>query len=115
MPQLNESSMPFDEMIRARTKAWKDEYDQAAVPPLSDAVNMTFRNRGDYFGYFYGGGSRRSQWRAFPGKGMVTYPIIGRSIRSKTATSVSTRVQLEVEAVRDIPEKQAAPISAGRS
>lgn len=108
MAQLEDSlDMPFDEMIRARTKAWKDEYDQAAVPRLSDAVNMTFRKRGDYFGYFFGGGTRRSQWRSFPGKGMVTYPVIGRSIRSKIATSCSTKVQIEVEAIRDVPEKQA--------
>lgn len=95
-------------MVRARTRHWADDYDEANRPRLGDGITMTMRNRGDYFGYFYNRSGINSQWRPFMGKGMVTYPVIGRSIRSKTATSVTTKVQIDIEAVRDVPEKKAA-------
>lgn len=110
MPDTNQAlveNLPFDQMVCARTKAWKTEYDDMARPRLVDAVTLTYRKRGDYFGYLYTRTRGNSQWRDIKGTGMVTYPVVGRSIRSKIATSVSTRIQTEVEAVRDLPEKEA--------
>ena len=97
----------FDKMIIERTRAWASEYDSANRQRLADGVTMTMRNRSDYFGYFYNR-STNSRWRPYTGKGMVTYPIIGRSVRAKTATACATRVQVDIEPVRSMPEKQAA-------
>lgn len=94
-------------MIRSRTKAWIEEFDAAQGARLAEAVTLTFRNRGDYFGYFNNRSTNMSVWRSFKGKGMVTYPIVGRAIRSKTATASGTKVQTYCEAVRDMPEKKA--------
>lgn len=102
-----DEAQPFDQMIIERTKAWAAEYDMAARQRLADGVTMTMRNRNDYFGYFYNR-STNSQWRPYTGKGMVTYPIIGRSVRAKTATACATKVQVEIEPVRSVPEKAAA-------
>lgn len=102
-----DESQPFDQMIIERTKAWAAEYDAAGRQRIADGVTMTMRNRNDYFGYFYNR-STNSQWRPYNGKGMVTYPIIGRSVRAKTATACATRVQVEIEPIRAIPEKEAA-------
>lgn len=101
------SHLPFEDMIKARVKAWRGQYDTANRPRMAEAVTLTYRKRGDYFGYLHQAGYR-SQWRGFSGTGMVTYPVISRSIRSKTATAVSTRIQTDVEPVRNTPEKQAA-------
>jgi hypothetical protein len=100
--------MSFEQMIIERTRGWMEEYDEANLPRISEAVTMTFRERGDYFSYFNFRGSQ-GQWRTIPGKGLVTYPVIGRSVRAKTATAVATKIQVEVEAERaSIPEKAAA-------
>lgn len=103
-----ENHMPFQEMVVTRTKQWIEEYDQSNRARIGEAITLTMRKRGDYFGRFYNRSTISSQWRPFTGKGMVTYPIIERTIRSKTATAVATKVQTEIEAVRNVPEKQAA-------
>ena len=104
---ISTENLKFDDMIRERTRAWAQEYDETNRERIAEAVTLTMRKRGDYFGYFFNKSRSNSQWRAFTGAGMVTYPVIGRSIRSKIATAVSTRVQTETEAVRNVPEKQA--------
>jgi hypothetical protein len=100
--------MSFEEMIVTRTRGWIEEYDSSNLARVGEGVTMSMRERGDYFSYFNLLNGRQTQWRHIPGKGLVTFPIIGRSVRAKTATAVATKIQTEVEAVRDIPEKQAA-------
>jgi DNA-directed RNA polymerase subunit RPC12/RpoP len=105
----HEVQMGFEEMIIDRTKAWAKDYDDANLPRMAEGFTMTMRDRGDYYSYFNMRPNMLSQWRVIPGKGMITFPIIGRSVRAKTATAVSTKIQVEVEAVREsIPEKAAA-------
>jgi predicted RNA-binding Zn-ribbon protein involved in translation (DUF1610 family) len=99
--------MSFQDMIIERTRGWMNEYDEANLPRIAEAFTMSMRERGDYFSYF-NLRQNNSQWRVIPGKGLVTFPIIGRSIRAKTATAVATKIQTEVESNREVPEKQAA-------
>lgn len=105
---IAENTQPFDQMILERTKSWTEDYDTSNRGRIEQAVTMAMRNRSDYFGYFYNGTSTSSRWRPYTGKGMVTFPIIGRSVRSKTATACGTKVQIQIEPIRAIPEKIAA-------
>lgn len=103
----NKPDPAFPDMIVERVRSWADIYDRGARERHGVGVTLTMRNRGDYFGYFFNR-SQTSTWRPFTGKGQVTFPVIGRSIRSKTATACATRVQVQIEAVKQDPEQMAA-------
>lgn len=96
----------FKDMVLARTRGWATTYDEQNYTRIMDAVTLTQRKRGDYFGFASRKGSR-SFWNSFDGKGMATYPIVERAIKSKTATSVATEIKLNLEAWRKLPEKEA--------
>ncbi len=97
----------FEDMIRQRTSGWAEDYDANNRTRIAEGVTMTMRKRGDNFGYFHQTRAK-SLWQSIFGKSLVTYPVIERAIRSKTATSVSTRIRITVEPVIKTPEKEAA-------
>src|SRR5687768_12200397 len=86
----------FPAMFKARKDMWRSSFDDAHYGRIEDFVVLAMRNKGAYFGAF----SQRvkGQWNGRLGKGLVTYPVIPRAIRSKTATAISTDIRLDFKA-----------------
>lgn len=99
----------LSEMLKMRFDGWRDRYDDANEARLSDHVTMTFRSRGDYFGYLSKRRSARGAWRTPAlSSGLITYPVVERAIKAKTATGTATKIQTEFKAKRRLPEIEAA-------
>lgn len=97
------------EMLKLRFDGWRDRYDDANTARLSDHVTMTFRSRGDYFGYFSRRRGAHGAWRSPAlSSGLITYPVVERAIKAKTATGTATKIQTEFKAKRRVPEIEAA-------
>lgn len=109
MTTQNESQT-FPTMFHARTEGWKKAYDESHYPRTDYFVTLAKRNKGDYFGAM--SQKRRHVWNGRLGKGLVTYPVVPRAIRSKTATAISTDIRLDFKSAVPDPEKEAGVQSA---
>jgi DNA-directed RNA polymerase subunit RPC12/RpoP len=98
---------PFAAMILAKRKELADAYDADNEPRLRQAVTMEYRWRGNYFGTFNNNKNYRLEWVGKLGKGLVTYPVIPRAIRSKMSTSLATEVKIDCHPARNLPEIEA--------
>jgi hypothetical protein len=98
-------SLTFKEMIRARNFDKKKAYDDSHWQHIADYVTMCKRNDGDYLGVMRS--DRRNYWNNVKSKAFVTYPVIMRALRSKTATSLATDIGLDIQPVLKLPEKKA--------
>jgi hypothetical protein len=106
----DEKNNSFPAMFNARAELWRSAYDESHHQRVADYVTIAKRNRGDYFGSI---SSRvRLAWNGRLGKGLVTYPVIPRAIRSKTATAISTDIRLDFKPSVPLPEKEAGVQSA---
>lgn len=110
MEQQEGKNSGFQAMILERVRVWKTAYDEAHYPRIGDYVTLAKRNRGDYFGAI--SQRVRNAWNGRLGKGLVTYPVVPRAMRSKTATAISTDIRLDFKSPVPDPEKEAAVQSA---
>lgn len=91
--------------MRRRDEDKRKYYDDAHSRFVTDYVTLAKRNDGDYMGVPRSGNS--NAWLPILNKGFFTYPVVPRSIRSKTATAVSTDIQLDISSAIKTPEKKA--------
>jgi hypothetical protein len=101
------TSSNFEEMILASVKEKKEAYDADNDERVRQAVTTEFRYRGDYFGTFNTLKTRNMEYVGGLGKGLVTFPVVPRAIRSKTATMLATSVKIELKPARELPEIEA--------
>ena len=105
MDNQQTEGISFPDLMARRDEETREYYDDAHWKLVTDFITMSKRNSGDYMGVMRQ--NRRNNWLGVLNKGFVTYPVIPRSIRSKTATAVSTDVGLEITSTLQTPEKKA--------
>lgn len=102
-----QKSLDFEAMIVAKTRELANQYDADNEPRIRQAVTMEKRWRGDYFGTFNNRRNYRFEYVGQLGKGLVTFPVVPRAIRSKTSTSLATEVKIDCQPARNLPEIEA--------
>lgn len=95
----------FPAMINARFQGWKKNFDDNHFGRVEDYYTLAMRNKGQYFGAM--STKVRGKWNGRLGKGLVTFPVVPRAIRSKTATAISTDIRLDFKSSVPLPEKEA--------
>jgi hypothetical protein len=105
---MEEKNKTFIGMLRERTSSLAEQYDADNRLRVADLVTMTNRMRGDHFSFFLRYKDGRSAWKRHDSTGYVTFPVIPRSVKSKSATTALTKIQLDFIPVKQTPEKQAA-------
>jgi hypothetical protein len=110
-PAENEEKQEYQEfeaMILDKIQELSEPFDEDNEERIRQAVTLEYRDRGNYFGVFNFDKRRRMEWVGQLGKGLVSYPVIPRAIRAKSATSLATEIRLSVEANRRLPEIEAS-------
>lgn len=102
-----DTNSDFDKMILAKIRELKETYDADNEERIRQAVGLEMRNRGNYFGTFNNLKSRRLEYVGSLGKGLVTYPVVPRALRSKSATMIATKVLIDLKPARQLPEIEA--------
>lgn len=92
------------ELIRRKIQGWREAHDEDGRFRVAEAVAMTKRERGDYFGKFNEDWLDANHqlalvWQNGLSKGMMSYPLIARSIRAKQATEITTPLKFSIEPV----------------
>lgn len=114
-----EETLPFKTLIINRIQQWRESYDEDNRFCVAEAVTMVKRFRNDLFGQFDEEWLRTNHklamtYKPQSGKGFMTYPVIGRSIRSKIATEMNTPIKLTCEPVRKDPRTEIVAHKSGQ-
>jgi hypothetical protein len=107
----DEKGQVFNVLINNKLKAWRDAYDDDNRYLVTENVTMVKRDRSDYFGNFDEEWLDKRHplqmtWKPQMSKGMVTYPVIRRSVNAKIATELATGIKLAIEPVRKDPQTE---------
>ncbi|GEM_PF-5635804 len=105
MPDPNDS-LAFDKMILGRIRNLRQAAEITGRGRLKNLVTLIKRYRGDHFGSF----STRTdelQWLEVPSRGLQSWPVVPRAVRSNSANWLNAKIQLTVEPNTSDAEKEA--------
>lgn len=100
-----DSNSTLKEKIKNRWQTARKSFDRDFEQRVRDFVTLEMRRRGDYAGRF---SVNEKTWRPGISSAVVSYPVIARSLRANTATSISTDIPLTFEPSTQHPAKRAA-------